>query len=103
MIIWGAKDEFAPGGWRVPLREGVPGAELVVLDDAGHFLMEDDPERVAAEVRGFLESCSKRRLLRAWVYNSGSDSPKRRVEERFGSLLREPSEVGMPNQHPLTP
>jgi pimeloyl-ACP methyl ester carboxylesterase len=32
----------------------IPGATLVVLDDAGHYLMEDDPQRVGAELASFL-------------------------------------------------
>jgi len=53
-MVWGAKDEFAPvpGAYRF-LKE-LPGAELVVLDDVGHFLMEDEPERVAQEIAEFI-------------------------------------------------
>jgi haloalkane dehalogenase len=54
LILWGAKDEFAPvaGGYR--FKKELPDAQLVVLDEAGHFLMEDEPERVATEIAGFL-------------------------------------------------
>jgi haloalkane dehalogenase len=54
LIVWGAKDEFAPvaGGYR--FEKEIPGSRLVVLDDAGHFLMEDDPERVGSEIADFL-------------------------------------------------
>lgn len=55
-IIWGAKDEFAPVGGAYRFRKQMPEARFAVLEDAGHFLMEDDPARVAAEVREFLES-----------------------------------------------
>ena len=55
-IIWGAKDEFAPVGGAHRFHKQLPGARLVVLEDAGHYVMEDDPVRVAAEVRGFLEA-----------------------------------------------
>jgi haloalkane dehalogenase len=56
LIVWGARDEFAPvaGGYR--FHKEIPGSALVVLDDAGHFLMEDDPERVSGEIREFLSS-----------------------------------------------
>ncbi len=54
VIIWGAKDEFAPVGGAYRLHKQLPGARLVVLDDANHFVMEDDPGRVAGEVRDFL-------------------------------------------------
>jgi pimeloyl-ACP methyl ester carboxylesterase len=56
VIVWGAMDEFAPVGGAHRFQKQFPDANLVVLDEAGHFLMEDDPERVASEVRSFLES-----------------------------------------------
>jgi haloalkane dehalogenase len=54
VIVWGARDEFAPVGGAHRFHKQLPGARLVVLDDAGHYVMEDDPQRVAAEIRGFL-------------------------------------------------
>jgi haloalkane dehalogenase len=54
-IIWGAKDRFAPVGGAHRFHKEIPESELVVLDDAGHFLMEDQPERVAAEIREFAQ------------------------------------------------
>ena len=56
VIVWGAKDEFAPVGGAHRFHKQLPGANLVVLDDAGHYVMEDDPARVAREIRTFLES-----------------------------------------------
>lgn len=55
LILWGEKDEFAPlaGGRR--LNEEIPGSELVVIEKAGHFLADDDPQRVAGEIAGFLQ------------------------------------------------
>jgi haloalkane dehalogenase len=58
LLVWGETDQFAPvaGGYR--FQKEIPGAKLVVLDDAGHFLMEDDPERVAEEIGAFLAECA---------------------------------------------
>ena len=56
VIVWGAQDEFAPVGGAYRFQKQLPEADLVVLDDAGHFVMEDYPDRVATEVRAFLES-----------------------------------------------
>lgn len=56
LIVWGAKDEFAPVGGAHRFHKQIPGARLVVLDDAGHFVMEDASERVGKELRRFLES-----------------------------------------------
>jgi haloalkane dehalogenase len=53
-VIWGAKDEFAPIGSAYRFKKELPDAELVVLEDAGHFLMEDDPDRVAREIADFV-------------------------------------------------
>ena len=53
-IIWGAKDEFAPIGGAYRFKKELPDADVVVLEDAGHFLMEDDPERVAREIAEFV-------------------------------------------------
>ena len=53
-IVWGAKDEFAPIGGAYRFTKELPDAELVVLDEAGHFLMEDEPERVAREIAAFV-------------------------------------------------
>jgi haloalkane dehalogenase len=53
-IVWGAKDEFAPIGGAYRFTKELPDAELVVLDEAGHFLMEDEPDRVAREIAAFV-------------------------------------------------
>ena len=41
LIVWGAKDEFAPVGGAHRFHKQIPGSRLVVLDDAGHYVMED--------------------------------------------------------------
>jgi haloalkane dehalogenase len=56
LIVWGAKDEFAPVGGAHRFHKQIPGARLVVLDDAGHYVMEDDPGQVGAELASFLGS-----------------------------------------------
>jgi haloalkane dehalogenase len=54
LILWGEKDEFAPVSGAHRFRKQLPSAELVVLDDAGHFVFEDAPERTAEAVTRFL-------------------------------------------------
>lgn len=54
LLLWGADDPFAPVASAHRLQREIPGAELTVLENAGHFLMEDEPERVAAEIQRFL-------------------------------------------------
>jgi haloalkane dehalogenase len=54
LIIWGANDQFAPVRGAYRFQKQLPHSKLVVLDDAGHFLMEDEPQRVAEEISAFL-------------------------------------------------
>ena len=54
LILWGADDAFAPVSGAYRFKKEIPHAELVVLEDVGHFLQEDAPERVARELARFL-------------------------------------------------
>jgi haloalkane dehalogenase len=54
LILWGENDPFAPVAGAYRFRKEVPDAELVVIEDAGHFVVADQPERYAAEVARFL-------------------------------------------------
>ena len=46
--------------WRRRLAEAIPGARLDLVPGAGHFVMEDDPQAVAALLRGHAELVSER-------------------------------------------
>jgi haloalkane dehalogenase len=54
LIVWGARD----GGFRPPDRErferAFPDHRTVILETAKHFIQEDEPLRIAAEIRRFL-------------------------------------------------
>jgi haloalkane dehalogenase len=54
LIVWGAKD----GGFRPADRERFERTfanhRTVILETAKHFIQEDEPARVAAEIRTFL-------------------------------------------------
>jgi haloalkane dehalogenase len=54
LLVWGGKDEMAPVGGAYRFRKEIPGAELVVLEDAGHFVFEDEPQETAEVVTQFL-------------------------------------------------
>jgi haloalkane dehalogenase len=54
LLVWGGKDEMAPVGGAYRFRKEIPGAELVVLEDAGHFVFEDEPQETARVVTQFL-------------------------------------------------
>ncbi|CAL9330825.1 alpha/beta fold hydrolase [Streptomyces sp. enrichment culture] len=53
-IVWGEEDQWQPLHYAKRLRDDIPGAELVVVPGAGHFLMEDAPERLVGEILDFL-------------------------------------------------
>jgi pimeloyl-ACP methyl ester carboxylesterase len=49
-IIWGAQDRWQPTTYAERLASDIPGAELVIIPQAGHFVIEDAPERVTEEI-----------------------------------------------------
>lgn len=53
-LLWGAQDSWQPLGYAERLVADIPGADLVTIEEAGHFLMEDQPTRVCSEVLDFL-------------------------------------------------
>lgn len=55
LVIAGALDPVAPPALAETLREGIPGAELVVLPDVAHLISVEKPEEVAAHLLAFLE------------------------------------------------
>jgi haloalkane dehalogenase len=54
LCLWGADDEFAPIAGAYRFRKELPRAEIVTVEDAGHFVYADDPERCAREIVAFL-------------------------------------------------
>lgn len=54
LVVHGAEDVRAPRSVADDLVARIPGAELVVVDGAGHLVNVDAPERLATEVRAFL-------------------------------------------------
>jgi pimeloyl-ACP methyl ester carboxylesterase len=56
LVLWGGKDPFVPLRHAEQQRElSFPSAEVVVLDDSGHWPFLDDPEGTAAAVVPFLK------------------------------------------------
>jgi pimeloyl-ACP methyl ester carboxylesterase len=56
LLLWGAEDEFAPLGGAKRFEREIPGARLVAIEGAGHFVFDQEPERCAREVVAFLEA-----------------------------------------------
>jgi haloalkane dehalogenase len=54
LLLWGAGDGFAPPAGAHRFAREIPGSELVVLEEAGHFVFEDAPEACARAVVAFL-------------------------------------------------
>jgi pimeloyl-ACP methyl ester carboxylesterase len=53
-LIWGADDAWQVVDWAHRLHAAIPGSQLHVLEDCGHFAMEDQPEQIAALLVDFL-------------------------------------------------
>ena len=56
LLLWGGRDEFAPVAGAYRFKKEIPDAKLVVLEDASHYVMEDDPQRFASEVASFISA-----------------------------------------------
>lgn len=54
LLLWGARDRYAPLSGAHRFAALLPDTRLVVLEEAGHFAFEDEPRRAADEVAGFL-------------------------------------------------
>ena len=52
-LVWGEEDRWLARSVAERLRAAIPGAELGVVPDAGHFAPEDAPEAVARELAEF--------------------------------------------------
>ena len=53
-LIWGAEDAWQVVDWAHKLRETIPGSELHILENCGHFAMEDQPEKISTLLIEFL-------------------------------------------------
>lgn len=54
LILWGADDDYAPVATAYRFKKEIPHADMAILEGAGHFVMEDEPERVSGEIAAFL-------------------------------------------------
>jgi haloalkane dehalogenase len=55
LLVWGDGDEFAPLAGAHRFERELPDTELVVIEGAGHFVWDEEPQRCAAALRVFLE------------------------------------------------
>jgi pimeloyl-ACP methyl ester carboxylesterase len=54
LVLCGRDDAITPLDGHEEMAAGIPGAELVVLDDCGHLSTWERPEQVTAALRGWL-------------------------------------------------
>ena len=54
LVVWGAQDAWLDPAVARRLAERIPGAELTLIENAGHFSMEDAPAEVAQALADFL-------------------------------------------------
>jgi haloalkane dehalogenase len=54
LLVWGEHDEFAPVAGAHRFQRELPETESLVVERAGHFVWEEEPERCAGAVTGFL-------------------------------------------------
>jgi haloalkane dehalogenase len=55
LLLWGANDEFAPIAGAHRFQRELADTELVTIEDAGHFVWDEQPARCAAALTAFLE------------------------------------------------
>ena len=56
LVIWGARDPYLPVSYAQRQRETFPNAEVVILEDSGHWPMLDHPVAVEQPVLRFLSA-----------------------------------------------
>lgn len=54
LILWGGRDWCFDRGFFEEWKRRLPSARAMLLPDAGHWLLEDDPEALSREVGAFL-------------------------------------------------
>lgn len=55
LILWGAHDHLVPRHHQETLTGRIPGSRLKIYEETGHLVLWECPERVAGDVREFLD------------------------------------------------
>ncbi|KAJ4260413.1 hypothetical protein NW762_007152 [Fusarium torreyae] len=53
-LIWGKDDAWQVVDWAHKLHDAIPGSKLTIVEDAGHFSLEDQPEKISELLVSFL-------------------------------------------------
>jgi pimeloyl-ACP methyl ester carboxylesterase len=56
LIVWGRRDPIIPVSHAGTAHRGMPGSQLEVFDDAGHFPQLDEPDRFADALSEFIDT-----------------------------------------------
>ncbi|MEU6389006.1 alpha/beta hydrolase [Streptomyces sp. NPDC046939] len=56
LVCWGAEDTWVPAARGHELAEAIPGAELRIVEGAGHLVQEDAPAELTAALARFLRT-----------------------------------------------
>jgi len=54
LFFWGMKDKFIPSYELAKWQNELPSARVVKFEDAGHFVQEEEPEKMVMELKKFL-------------------------------------------------
>lgn len=57
-LIWGAEDQWQVTDWARKLQGAIPGSDLSIVDGAGHFSLEDQPEVISKLIIDHLQKNS---------------------------------------------
>ena len=57
LVIWGRADPYLPYRFAEAQKDVFPRAEIVYLEDSGHWPFIDNPDAVRAAVIPFLQKC----------------------------------------------
>jgi pimeloyl-ACP methyl ester carboxylesterase len=66
LIVWGAKDRVIPVAHAHAAHELIPGSRLEIIEDAGHFVPLERPERFVALLDDFMKTTDAARSDRPW-------------------------------------
>jgi len=72
LILCGRHDRMTPLSSSETLSQGIPGARLSVIEDAGHMVMLEQPEAVTAVLRRFLDDTFPSREAASRAAKTGS-------------------------------
>ena len=60
LVVWGEKDGWLDPSLAPRLRKEIPGSELKLIQEGGHFVQEDAPEETAKALAGFFSGDGER-------------------------------------------